>query len=230
MIQVHARTPGLEIFATRLADLFALPDVEAAPALNQRMVVLDQVHRIHELTYPEIGIISREMEKRHLYKYLIDPDTDQPFPNFSAWASCSNFLACRRIIFESKRDLELLADVPAEKLISVSKSNIKILTQLSSAVRNDPAILAAAKTDDLAEKVEREHPDQHLEVRKPIRLNPGRSEAQDIERWVEYAIEHDIAGSLTEAVVRACQMALHDAELDDELAKMPMEAMHGQAQ
>lgn len=219
-LQSASRT-GLEIFTTRLADIFALPDQEAAPALNQRMVVLDQVHRIHELTYPEIGIISREMERRHLYKHLIDPDTDEPFPSFTAWASCSNFIACRRIIFESKRDMEMLKDVPSEKLIDVSKSNIKVLTQLSTAVRNDPAILAAAKSDKLMEKVEKDFPGQHLEVRKPLRLNPGRSDAKVIEKWIAYAQEHDLAGSPTEAIVKACEIAMHDAELDEELKSMP---------
>lgn len=222
-LQVRART--LDILNVNLADHLALPDEEAAPILNQRMAVLDQIHRIHERTYPETGIIAREFERRHLYKHLIDPDTDLPFPNFTAWASCSNFLACRRIIFESKRDMEMLQDVPAEKLIDVSKSNIKVLTQLSTAVRNDPEILAAARTDKLLEKVERDHPEQHLEARKPLRLNPGRSDAKIIEKWIEYAQEHDIAGSPTEAIVRACEMALHDAELDEELKAMQTDGL-----
>ena len=32
---------------------------------------------------------------------------------------------------------------------------------------------------------------------------------------------HDLAGSPTEAIVRACERALYDAELDEELKTMP---------
>jgi hypothetical protein len=224
-LQVRPRTP-LEALTGNLSDLICLPDPDAATALNERMAALDLIHRVHERTYPETGIIAREFERRQLYKYLVDPDTGVPFSTFTAWASCSNFLACRRIIFESKRDMEMLQDVPADKLIDVPKSTIKVMTQLSTAVRNDPGILDAAKTlspNKFLEKVEREQPLQHLEMRKPLRLNPGRSEAKIIGAWIDYALNHDIAGSPTEAIVRACEVAMHDAELDEELAAIPVE-------
>lgn len=221
-LQVRARTP-LDIVNINLSDLIALPDEKAAPALNERMAALDLIHKIHERSYAERGIIAREFERRKLWQYLIDPDTQTPFASLTAWMSCSDFLGCRRVNFEAKRDMEILEDVPSEKLIDVPKSNIKVLTQLSTKVRNEKGVLQDAKDlpqNKFLEKLEQENPDQHLELRKSFRLNPGRSDARVIDKWVEYAIEHDIAGSATEAIVRACEIAIHDAELDEELRNM----------
>jgi len=44
-----------------------------------------------------------------------------------------------------------------------------------------------------------------------------------VQEWIEYAIEHDLAGSMGDAIAKACEMAMHDAELDEELKNMPME-------
>lgn len=212
------------LLSTNLSDLLSLPDERAAIELNQRIGILDQIQRIHERSYVERGIIIREFERRQLWQHLTDPDTGTAFASLTAWLSCSDFLGCRRVNFEAKRSLEQLADVPAEKLLDVPKGNIHVLTQLSTAVRNDPAVLEAAKTlpqKQFLEKLEREQPLQHIESRGPLRLSPTKSERKDIDSWVEYALEHDLAGSITEAIARACQMAMHDAELDEELKAMP---------
>src|SRR5271156_3383912 len=116
--------------ARNLSDIIALPDEEAAEAMNDRMGVLDQIHRIYERSYSERGIIAREFERRRLWQHLVDPDTGQSFPNFSAWMACSDFLGCRRVNFESLRDMRALADIPEAQLIDVPKGNIKLLTQL----------------------------------------------------------------------------------------------------
>ena len=226
-IQVHARTrSALDILSVNLSDVIAQPDIVAAFELNERMGALNIIHRIHERTYPETGIIAREFERRHLYRHLIDPDTGEAFPHFTAWASCSNFLACRSTIFEAKADMKALEDVPAERLLDVPKDNIKVLKQMSTKVRNQPDVLEAAKTmkaNKLLRKIEAEHPDQHLESRKPMRFSPGRAAAEIVEEGIEYAIEHEIAGTRDEALVRAFETALEAWKLDEELKNMPEE-------
>lgn len=207
-----------------LSDLIALPDPEAAEAMNTRMGVLDQIHRIHERSYSERGIIAREFERRKLWAHLIDPATGQAFPSFSAWMSCDDFMGCRRVNFESLRDMRALADVPEEKLIDVPKGNIKLLAQLSTAVRNQPDVLEAARVldrDAFEEKVEKEHPQQHIEARRPLRFSPGRTGAKVIEEAIAWALEHDIAGSRDEALVRMAEQALHEWQLEAELEEMP---------
>lgn len=223
--QVRARTP-MEIVSTNLSDLIALPDPEAAGALNTRMAALDQIHRIHERSYAERGIIAREFERRSLWAHLEDPETGTTFANFTAWMSCSDFLGCRRTNFEAKADMKELSDVPADKLIDVTKDNIKVLKLLSTSVRNQPDVLEAAKTmpqDKFLAKVEREHPSQHLEVRRVLRFKPGRSGAKVIEEMIAWALEHDIAGSRDEALIRAAETALDSWKLDEELRSEPAE-------
>lgn len=224
-VQVHARTP-MDIVSTNLSDLIALPDPEAADALNTRMAALDQIHKIHERSYGERGIIAREFEVRRLWAHLIDPDTGQAFPHLTAWLSCSDFLGGRRVNFEAKGDIEKLSDVPQSKLIDVPKSNIKLLLQLSTAVRNDPEVLEAAKNldqDGFLQKLDQEHPNQHIEQRKPLRFNPGRSGARLVEETIAWALEHDIAGTRDEAIVRAAETALNEWKLEQELREMPAE-------
>jgi hypothetical protein len=219
---VRGRTSLFEIISTSLSDLIALPDPEAASAMNERMGVFEQISRMHERSYSERGIIIREFEKRKLWAYLLDPETGQAFPHLTAWLSCGEFLGCRRVNFEAKGDLALLQDVPTDKLIDVPKGNIKVLLQLSTAVRNDPDILAAAKTltqDQFLEKLDKEQPLQHIETRRELRFNPGRSGAKLVEEMIAWALEHDIAGSRDEALVRAAESALNEWKL--ELSEMP---------
>jgi hypothetical protein len=219
-----------DALSRNLSDLINLPDPEAAEAMNERMSAYEQIERIYERSYAERTIIVRQFESRSLWQYLVDPDTGHLFPNLTAWLSCSSFLGCRRVNFEAMRDGKLLADVPESKLIDVPKGNIKLLTQLSTAVRNDPGILEAAKTlsrDEFEEKVEKEQPHQHIEARRPLRFSPGRSGAKIVEEAIAWALEHDIAGNRDEALVRMAETALHEWELEQELRDMPEEVADG---
>lgn len=216
----------LSVLNTSLTSMIALPDDQAAPALHMRMVALDTVERIQQVSFSERGFIIREFKLRSLWKYLTDPDTGEVFPTMNAWMSCTTFLGCRRTNYEALRIMGLLEDVPAAKLIDIPKSNLHTLTQLSTAVRNQPDVLEAARTmprEAFEEKVEFEHPLQHVETRSPMRLTPGRSERKILDAAIRWAIDHDIAGNPTEAIVRACETALNAWHLDDELAHMPIE-------
>lgn len=225
-LQVRDALSPLAILNLNLADVIALPDEEASELLNQRMAAIVQIDRLHERSYGERIIITREFERRQLWKHLEDPDTGQPFPHLTAWLSCSDYLGCRRVNFEALHDGKKLADIPADKLIDVPKGNLKVLTQLSTAVRSQPDILEAARKlpqDEFLEKVEKEQPLQHLEMRKPMRFSPGRSWAKTIEQAIAWALEHGIASSRDEALLRMAETALDSWLLEEELKSMPAE-------
>jgi hypothetical protein len=230
--QVRVRTP-FDIVSVDLGTLIALPDPEAAEALNTRIMAWNALDELHGRSYAERGLIAVQFEKRRLWSNLVDPDTGTIFANFTAWMSCSQFLGCRRTNFEAKGDVLLLSDVPSAALVDIKKENIKVLLQLSTAVRNDPEVLEAAKIlphDKFEEKLEREHPHQHIESRKPLRFNPGRSGAKKIEECIAYAIEHGIAGGRDEAVVRMAETALDQWFLEEELRSMPAETTESAVQ
>ena len=222
-MNLQARTP-FDIVQTNLADLLALPDAQAAESLNARMAALDWIDQVHEISYPQRLVIIREFERRHLWKHLIDPRVGQPFPHLTAWLS-SGFIGCRRVNMEAHSDLKKLAEIPAEKLLEMPKENIRTLRELSTAVQKNPEVIEAAVQmpwQKFDEKIEKEFPEQHREARRPMRFNPGRIGAKKVEEWIRYALEHDLADSRDDAIVKACEAALHDAELDAELAAMPM--------
>jgi hypothetical protein len=209
-LQVHDALIAIATVSRNLPMLIALPDPDAAEALNQRMQLLDMIDAAHTVSYSQRLVIIAEFTRRSLWRHLIDPEVGEPFPHVTAWLS-SGFVGCRRTNMEAKRDAESLADVPTSQLIDVPKASIKVLTGVSTAVRNLPEVLEAARNGEekLLEKLERDHGDQHLEGRKPLTLRLSRSERKVVDDWVEYAIAEDIAATTTEAIVRACEYA-HD--------------------
>ena len=223
-LQVRDALAELRLISLTLPDLISLPDPESAVALNGRMALLDMVEAAAKVSYSHRLVIIREFEVRRLWQYLIDPMVGEPFPNLTAWLA-SGFLGCRRVNMEAHRDAQMLPEMKPQQLLDVPKSSIKVLTGVSTDVRNRPDVLEEAKKGDdaLLEKLETEHPGQHIEQRKPMHLMLGRSERKAVDAWTSYAIEHDIAGTVKEAIVRACEMALDDAKLDEELKAMPAE-------
>jgi hypothetical protein len=217
--QVQHTLATLRFISLTLPDMLALPDPEAAEALTQRMALLDMVDQAHEVSYSQRLVIIREFETRQLWKYLIDPLAGVEFSCLTAWLS-SGFIGCRRTNMEAHRDAKALSDAPAAKLLDVPKANIRLLTQLSTAVRNEPDVLEAARTlkpEQFEEKIEAEHPGQHLEARKPLRFRFGRSQARKVEEWIQFALEHDLAGTREQAVEWACVEALENAQIDARL-------------
>jgi hypothetical protein len=217
----HAPAP-LAILSANLDELLSLADPEAAESLNTWMGALRRVGEVYEVSYGQRLVIIRHFEERSLWRYLMDPDTDLPFPNLSAWLS-SGFIGCRRVNMDAHKDGQKLLDVPPEKLIDMPKSSIRVLTGVSTAVRNLPDVLAAAKAGDdvLIDKLDKEHPQQHIESRRPLRFSPGRSQLKVIEQAIAWALDNDIAGSRDEALVRMAETALEVWKLDEELKTMP---------
>lgn len=204
----------MNLALTDLSTLLALPDPEAAEALSERMAMLDQVHRVHERSFYERGVIALEFERRQLWRHLVSPETGDPFPSLTAWIS-SGFLGCRRTTFEAKKIMTMLADVPPERLAGVPTGTLYELTKLSTAVRNDPRILAAARRlpkDVFLAHVSLVHVDQHVEPTETLRFSPVLSGAKLIKEWCEYAVENDLAGNRDEALVMACEAALREAK------------------
>jgi len=220
-LQVRDAPDPVTILSRRLDDMLTLPDAEAAQQLNTWMGALRRVEEVYTVSYGHRLVIIRHFEERDLWQHLIDPETELPFPTLTAWLS-SGFIGCRRVNMEAHRDAQKLHDVPASHLLSVPKDNLKVLAQLSTQVRNKPDVLEAARTmdrDAFEEKVEIEHPQQHIERRTPMKFTPGRSWAKDIEGTIAYALEHDIAGTRDEALWKMAETARNQWELDEELER-----------
>jgi hypothetical protein len=196
-------------------------DGEAAFFLHHRMRAFDWMDEQRERSYAERGLIAIEFEKRKLWQYLDDPATKKPYTSFNAWAS-SRCNGARSVTFDAKRDLEALQDVPAAELRDIPKGNLKVLKQLSTAVRKEPAVLQAARsmtTPQFLESIEKLFPEQHIESPIVVKVNAAPADASTFEEAIQYAIDHEIAANRSEAMGRMAYTALEqwrlEAEIDD---------------
>ncbi len=160
----------MNLALTDLSTLLALPDPEAAEALSQRMAMLDQVHRAHERSFYERGVIALEFERRQLWRHLVSPETGDPFPSLTAWIH-SGALGGSRWTFKAKEILTKLADVPVKQLSGIPTGTLYELVGMSTSVRNDPHVLAAARalpTKVFVAKMAREQPGQHISPKSKL--------------------------------------------------------------
>ena len=165
-------------FARDLIELLELPAPEAATALNRRMLAIERVEQLRARSFAQRGLIAVEFQRRELFKHL-------NFETFSDWIA-SGFMGSRSSIYDAKRDIEALQeDVPPAVLANIAeKSNLKALVQCSSGVRRSPDVQAAAQsstTEDFVAHLQSHHPDQHIELRVPVRFFLEKSEAETLE-------------------------------------------------
>ena len=165
-----------------MVAVLKLPNVQAESTLFDRLRYLD---RMTKLAYSEIGFISLTVQRYRLHEYRLDEELQKPF-SFTRWLR----KACPwgyGVAFAAMRDVEELKDIPAEHLAEIPQSNFPILRQLSTAVRAEPQVIEAAKTQtaaDFTEQIRKDHPEQHIESRKILRVNMDESALAKVEEAI----------------------------------------------
>lgn len=210
-----------------LHEMELMADDAAAEVITGRATFIDHEDR---MTFMERGMLAEYVEKRVLWQCVDNPKTGLPCGSQNEWIEAFCPFG-RAAWFDAKRRWKELAEIPAEERVQIPRHNVIVMQKLSSAVRKDPEVIKAAQTmdqDTFLKKIEVQHPDQHLEAPKGVlKFKPSRSGAEIIEKWVNYALEHEIAESRDDAMVKACEYALHDVELDEELKTMSDEEVFG---
>lgn len=196
MRNVH--TSGLRrMVGDSMTDYVTLPDQEAADAISAYIIEWDEQE---PLTWARLGLFCIAIEKRLLWQLVNDPITNAPCHSFNRWVRrCAprGYSTC----YAAKRSCEDLADVPAADLAEIPESNFHTMKLLSTAVRRDPEVLAAAKSlgpDKFLASVMQSHPGQALESRSSLRFNPTSSQKQVIMQAIEMALQTGQAGSKEE--------------------------------
>lgn len=199
-----------------MVGILKLPNADAESALYERLRYLD---RTTKLAYSEIGFISKTVQAYLLHEHRTDPKTGKPC-SFTRWlrlAAPWGYSTC----YAAMRDVEDLADIPAEHLAEIPQENYPVLKQLSTAVRAEPRIIEAAKnksSEDFVEQIRKDHPDQHLEMRKMLRVNMEESALAKVEEAI-VAAEKRGATSRGEALEMICAEALLEWRLEEELTE-----------
>ena len=169
---------------------------------------------------PEIGILCREVRDTHLWPYRTDPETGNPCTSWTRWMHVAAPRAASTA-FGYLRQVEALSDIPDEHLGQIRGENVDTVKQLSTAVRAEPEVLEAARTQKAKEfigTIRRDHPEQHISRRSRYRLNPTEEQKAEIEEAVELAIERGDANTREEAIFMWAMDYKQDCEqriLDD---------------
>jgi hypothetical protein len=163
---------------------------------------------------PEIGIMCRDVRDGELWRY------HEGCTSFDSWMVLAAPRA-RSTAYGYLRQVEALSDIPDEHLGQIRGENVDTVKQLSTAVRAEPEVLEAARTQKAKEfigTIRRDHPEQHISRRSRYRLNPTEEQKAEIEEAVELAIERGDANTREEAIFMWAMDYKQDCEqriLDD---------------
>ena len=197
-----------------MVGILKLPNAEAESALFERLRYLD---RTTKLAYSEIGFISLTVQMYRLHEHRLDGGHPCSFTRWIRIAAPWGYSTC----FAAMKDVEDLKDIPAQHLAEIPQSNMPILKQLSTAVRSEPAVIEAAKNksaDEFTEQLRRDHPDQHIESRKMLRVNMEESALAKVE---EAIAEAEKRGAMTrgEALETIAAEALLQWKFEEEITE-----------
>ena len=146
------------------------------------------------LSRTEIGILCREVRDTPLWQCRCE--------SFESWMSLAAPRA-RSTAYQYLREVTELQDIPDEHLSQIRGENVDTVMHLSTAVRAEPEVLEAARTQKAKEfigTIRRDHPEQHISRRSRYRLNPTEEQKAEIEEAVELAIERGDANTREEAI------------------------------
>jgi len=194
----------------------SLPDVEAESFIFNKLQAWDKAL----LSGTEVGILCRNVRDRQLWKLRVDPATGSQCHSFDAYMVLAAPRA-RSTAYGYLRQVEALSDIPDAVLGQIRGENVDTVRQLSTAVRAEPEVLEAARTQKAKEfigTIRRDHPEQHISRRSRYRLNPTEEQKAEIEEAVELAIERGDANTREEAIFMWAMDYKQDCEqriLDD---------------
>ena len=161
---------------------------------------------------PEIGIMCRDVRDGELWRY------HEGCTSFDSWMVLAAPRA-RSTAYGYLRQVEALSDIPDAVLSQIRGENVDTVMHLSTAVRAEPEVLEAAKTqkaDEFVEHIQKTHPDQHVEHRKTMKFRPAASAAKVIENVLEEAMEHG-ASNRDDALELAMQTAHEAWQMESEV-------------
>ena len=168
-----------------LLQLRSLPDETAATFLDNRLRVLEAQWR---RSFYERGVILHEVKQRLLWRFVNDCG-GVPYTSFDRWL-LEAAPQSRSDCYAALKVVEELRDIPRHELESVPRCNLHILQALSSNIRQNSEVLHWASTTsqkDFVARIEYAFPDQHIESRRMIHLNPTTSLNAVMQQGIELA-------------------------------------------
>lgn len=175
-----------------------MTDKELAIQYDKRVREIESDSRT---LFTELGLLCREMAERELWRYISSSSgglchsLDHWIHEALPWSNGTAYSA-----LGVARDC---ADIPVEERKLIPRGNLETLRKLSPAVRRDPLIMEAAKSQPPAEfvrTVAADFPSQHVENLLPMRFKPSEGQRVDIEASIELAMHYEGAVTREEAL------------------------------
>jgi hypothetical protein len=156
-----------------------------ASTVKAEAMIFDRIQAVvgtMEMGFAEVGILGCYVDESGIWKERVDPATGQPCTSANQWLMLAAGRS-RSSCFDARAKVKILlaAQIPA--------SNFKPLMKCSTAVRKDPEVLKAARTDKLFEHVQVAHPSQALESEKVFRVVLDASAHAKVEETITRVME-----------------------------------------
>jgi hypothetical protein len=152
-----------------LLQLRSMPEEKAAAFLDLRLRALEDAWK-H--SYVERGLILIEVQDRQLWRWMVDFAGEQ-YESFENWV-CRAAPQSRSDCFAAMRAVRELHEIPMKELSEIPRCNVEVLRSLSSGVRIQPEVVAAAQAlpeKEFRDKIRQDHPEQHIESKRRLVLN-----------------------------------------------------------
>ena len=116
----------------------------------------------------ECGVLLNEVDDNALWSHLTNPDTGDPYQNFSEWAT-SVLSYGRSTYMEAKRVVKEFSHIPIDDLREIQRVNFKHLRLLPESKQTDGMIEAAKGPEkDFIAKVKGDLPELHVEHKQRL--------------------------------------------------------------
>jgi hypothetical protein len=163
---------------------------------------------------PEIGIMCRDVRDGELWRY------HEGCTSFDSWMVLAAPRA-RSTAYGYLRQVEALSDIPDAVLGQIRGENVEQMIHLSTAVRGDERVLDIAKTgrtEQLVAYLKENHPEQHAERVKFLKIPLSETQMAEFEQAIAKAMERGC-----ESRSEACWMIAVDFNASDDTP--PLSAM-----
>src|SRR5271157_5720703 len=162
--------------------------------------------------FVEMGLVLEEIERRELWPFDKSPTLEGiPCHSMDDWihraSGTSNGTA-----YAALQAGRTLSHIPAEERAEIPRCNQQVLSKLSPAVSGDAEVLEVAKhgsNEALLDKIEKDHPNQHVETKRPMRFSPEHSARKIIDKAIAMCMAIEECGR-DEALERICELYVED--------------------
>jgi hypothetical protein len=219
------KQPETERITPELIEMYRGWAPGAVAAIYDRR--LREIESLQAKTFVELGIIIVECVTRELWKFTTKANGETPH-SWTDWLNDCLPVAASTA-FSAKKVAEVLAGIPAEERQEIPRGNLEVMADLSTEVHMSEEIRTAAKKLKPAafvNMVEREHPEQHVQAKKPMRFKPERAGRTVIDGALEMCMVIEETDDRNLALEKVCEWYLTTRKLayDEELERRKVEA------